>query len=129
MRLVSSRFRTTIVVVLALAGLLAATASATAAVRVQVSGSSPRPSVGDRWTLTVKARKDGRTAAGRVRVDVIMDGKVVRTLVNGAPLRGGRWSITQKWPGISKGLTMTFRATVSAGGQRGVGSYTVRVRG
>lgn len=129
MRLVSSRFRALAAVALALTALLVTSAAATAAVRVTVSGTSPRPSVGDRWTLTVKARKDGKAAAGRVRVDVIMDGKVVRTVANGEPLRRGRWTITQKWPGIAKGLTMTFRATVTAGGQRGVGSYTVKVRG
>jgi hypothetical protein len=129
MRPVTSALRVLAVAALAATVFLVATAPASAAVRVKVSGTSPQPSVGDRWTLTVNAKKDGAPAKGRVRVDVIMRGKVVRTIANGASLRGGRWRITQKWPGIAKGLTMTFRATVSAGGQRGVGSYTVKVRG
>lgn len=129
MRLATSALRVLAVLALAATAFLAASAPANAAVRVKVSGTSPQPSVGDRWTLTVDAKKDGAAAKGRVRVDVIMRGKVVRTVANGEALRGGRWSITQKWPGIAKGLTMTFRATVSAGGQRGVGSYTVKVRG
>jgi hypothetical protein len=129
MRLVTSRLRVLAVLAFALTAVSAASAPASAAVRVQVSGTSSRPSVGDRWTLTVKAKKDGAAAKGRVRVDVIMRGKVVQTIANGDALRGGRWSMTQKWPGIAKGLTMTFRATVSASGQRGSASYTVRVRG
>lgn len=129
MRLVTSRLRALTVLAIAAAAVLLAGAPATAAgLRVKVSGTSSRPSVGDRWTLTVTARSGGKPAKGRVRVDVIMNGAVVRTIATNDPLRGGRWSITQKWPSIAKGRSMTFRGTVTAGGQRGSGSFSVKVR-
>ncbi|MFA9272063.1 MAG: hypothetical protein ACEQSX_15170 [Baekduiaceae bacterium] len=107
--------------------LLLASAPATAAgLHVEVTGTSTRPKVGDRWTLTVTAHGAKK---GKVRVDVLMGGKVVQTVANGEPLRGGRWSITQKWPGIAKGRTMTFRGTVTSGKKRGSGQLTVKVRG
>lgn len=130
MRLVTTRLRVLTALALSAVALLAATAPATAGgLRVKVAGTSSRPSVGDRWTLTVTAKKNGKPAAGRVRVDVLMGGKVVRTVAANDPLSGGRWSITQKWPGIAKGRSMTFRGTVTSGGSRGTGSFTVHVRG
>lgn len=107
--------------------LLLAGAPATASgLQVQVSGTSAQPTVGERWTLTVAAPGAKK---GRVRVDVLMGGEVVQTIVNGERLRGGKWSITQKWPSVAKGRTLTFRGTVTAGKRSGSGQLTVTIRG
>ncbi len=127
MRRVSYRFRTMAALGAAASALLVAGAPATAAgLRVNVTGTSTKPKVGDRWTLTVAAPG---AKSGKVRVDVLMGGKVVQTVANGEPLRGGKWSITQKWPGIAKGRTMVVRGTVTSGKRRGSGQLKVTVRG
>lgn len=127
MRRVSYRFRTMAALGAAASALLIAGAPATASgLRVNVTGTSAKPKVGERWTLTVAAPG---AKSGKVRVDVLMGGKVVQTVANGERLRGGKWTITQKWPSIAKGRTMTFRGTVTSGKRRGSGQMTVTVRG
>lgn len=112
-------------------GVLGVTAApaTSASLKVKVSGTNKKPKVGQRWTLTVSARKGGKAAKGTVTVDVLMKGKVVQTIARNEQLRGGKWRITQKVPSIAKGQKITFRGTVSSGGQRKSGTFSVKFRG
>lgn len=112
----------------AVLGVVAAPATS-ASLRVKVTGTTSKPKVGQRYTLTVSARKGRKAAKGTVRVDVLMNGQVVRTIANNERLRGGKWRITQKVPSIAKGQKITFRGTVTSGKQRASGTFTVRFRG
>lgn len=124
------RRRAAIITTLILALVAIPVAPATSAsLKVNVKGTNSKPKVGQRWTLTVTARKGGKAANGTVRVDVLMKGEVVQVLAKNDRLRGGKWSLTQNVPKIAKGQTITFRGTVTSGGQRKSDQFTVRFRG
>ncbi|MBJ7332584.1 MAG: hypothetical protein JHC95_22000 [Solirubrobacteraceae bacterium] len=123
-----SRFAVAVAAVLSLLMLGPIAQAPAGGVAVKVSGSG-QTRVGKSYTITVNAKKSGKAAKGTVTLDCVMKGITVRNVARNAKLRGGRWSVTQEWPKIAKGQTMTFKATVNAGGSTGTGAITVKVRG
>jgi hypothetical protein len=75
-----------------------------------------KPVVGEDWTMTVSAARGSAPVTGKVKIDVVYQGKVARHVTT-TQLTKGSFSKKIVWPDRSVGYPLTMRIKLSAGGQ------------
>jgi hypothetical protein len=122
---------TTLVLGAALAVAVAAH-GASDAVKVTLAAPTHSPRIVVKWPYTVRATAAGKPAAGKITVQIVDPlggvhpvelGDTKKTIVR-RPFRGVFRDFV-RWPAESRGLLLTFRVTVIAGGKRKVIAYRV----
>jgi hypothetical protein len=115
---------------------LAGSASGAAGPKVTLTPSTHTPKVEARWPYTVRATLGRTPVAARITVQIVDPiggahaveyGDTTRKIVN-RPFRGVFRDFV-RWPPESRGIPLTFRATVVAAGAKRVLSYRVTPRG
>jgi len=122
------------VVLVLVAALLAATAAQARGEAVKVTLTAPghSPTIGKRWTYTVRATSGGRPVAARITAQIVdpiggthpIDYATTKKPLVGRPFKGVFRDFVL-WPGNSRGIPLRFRVTVVAGGTKKVIDYPV----
>ncbi len=126
--------RATLIAVLA--GALAAVAhGGQAAVKVTLAAPTHSPRIGVKWSYTVHATAGGKPAAARITAQIVdplggvhpVEFGDTKKLIANRPFTGAFRDFV-RWPAESRGIPLTFRVTVVAGGVRKVIAYRVTPR-
>jgi hypothetical protein len=85
------------------------------------------PVVGQRWVLSIAAKRSGAPLTGQVKVDILHNGTIVGHAASG-PLRNGRFAHKFDWPERSVGHPLTVKTTIVGGGLTQSFLFNVKVK-
>jgi hypothetical protein len=116
-------------------GIVATAGSGATALKVTVTAPGHTPKTATHWNYTVTARVAGKLVAGRISEQIVdpIGGAHPVTFGSGTkPITNLPFKGTFKdyivWPASSRGIPLTLRITVKAGGSKRVVSYPVTPR-
>jgi hypothetical protein len=115
---------------------LAAAALATSGPTVTITAPGHTPTIKTRWNYRVTVMLDGRPAAARITEQIVDPVGGVHAVQRGTSTKNitnlaikGSYKDFIIWPAESRGIPLTFRVKITAGGKTKVDDYNVVPKG